>query len=318
MSVSGTLSGNAIRKKFIQYFTEKRGHKEVPSASLVPNNPTVLLTPAGMLPFVPIFLGIEPPLSPPRAVSSQKCARVSGKASDLENVGRTPRHHTFFEMLGNFSFGDYFKKEVIPWAWEFLTEEMKLPKDRLWISVFTTDFEARDIWRDVVGIPENRIIFRDEKDNFWGPPGPTGPCGPCSEIYYDWGTEPHGDPQTHPELLDTDRFMEIWNLVFMELFKDGDGNFTPLEKKNIDTGMGLERIVMVVQGKENTFETDLLYPIVNQAAKMSGISYKKSEITDVALKIIADHSRMIAFAIGDGITPSNEGRGYIIRMILRR
>jgi alanyl-tRNA synthetase len=318
MSVSGTLSGHAIRKLFVRYFEEKRGHKELPSASLVPTNPTVLLTPAGMLPFVPVFLGIEPPPTPPRIVTSQKCARVSGKASDLEYVGRTPRHHTFFEMLGNFSFGDYFKKEVIPWAWEFLTEDLKLPKERLWVSVYKTDFEARDIWRDVVGVPESRILFRDEKDNFWGPPGPTGPCGPCSEIYYDWGSLEDGDPQQDPDLLDTDRFMEIWNLVFMELFKDAEGNFTPLNKKNIDTGMGLERITMVVQGKQNTFETDLLYPIVNQVAKMAGIPYKHSEATDVALKIVADHIRMVTFSVADGITPSNEGRGYIIRMILRR
>lgn len=318
MSLSGTLSGSAIRKKFVDYFQQKRAHKYLQSASLVPSNPTVLLTPAGMLPFVPVFLGIEPPPSPPRVVSSQKCARVSGKASDLEFVGRTPRHHTFFEMLGNFSFGDYFKAEVIPWAWEFLTQELQLPTERLWVSVYTTDMEARDIWRDQVGVPESRILFRDEKDNFWGPPGPTGPCGPCSEIYYDWGSLADGNPQEDPELLETDRFIEIWNLVFMELFKDAQGNLAPLEKKNIDTGMGLERIAMVVQGKQNTFETDLLYPIVNHVAKLSGIPYKQSESTDVALKIIADHIRFIAFALADGVTPSNEGRGYIIRMILRR
>lgn len=318
MSLSGTLSGHAIRKAFVRFFQEKCGHKELASASLVPSNPTVLLTPAGMLPFVPIFLGIEPPTDPPRIVTSQKCARVSGKASDLEYVGRTPRHHTFFEMLGNFSFGDYFKKDAIRWAWEFITGELALPKDRLWISVYETDMEARDIWRDEIGVDERRILFRDAKDNFWGPPGPTGPCGPCSEIYYDWGSMEDGDPQKDPDLLDTDRFMEIWNLVFMELFKDAQGHFTPLEKKNIDTGMGLERITMVVQGKQNTFETDLLYPIVNQAGKMCGIPYKKSPETDIALKIVADHVRMIAFAVGDGIIPSNEGRGYIIRMVLRR
>lgn len=319
-ALSGTLSGHAVRKAFIEFFTQKCGHKELPSASLVPSNPTVLLTPAGMLPFVPIFLGIEPPTDPPRIVTSQKCARVSGKASDLEYVGRTPRHHTFFEMLGNFSFGDYFKEEAIQWGWEFLTQVLQLPKERLWVTVYTTDFEARDIWRDKVGVDERRIVFRDEKDNFWGPPGPTGPCGPCSEIFYDWGqvTGPETDPFENPELLDEDRFMEIWNLVFMELFKDAHGKTSPLEKKNIDTGMGLERITMVVQNKQNTFETDLLYPLVNQAGKMAGIPYQKSPQTDVALKIVADHIRMVAFAIGDGIIPSNEGRGYIIRMVLRR
>ncbi|HEY9746948.1 MAG TPA: alanine--tRNA ligase [Oculatellaceae cyanobacterium] len=318
MSLSGTLSGAAIREKFIRFFSEKHGHKAVPSASLVPTNPTVLLTPAGMLPFVPIFLGIEPPPSPPRAVSSQKCARVSGKASDLENVGRTPRHHTFFEMLGNFSFGDYFKREAITFAWSFVTEELCLPKEKLWVTVYKDDEEARQIWHEVAGIPKDKIIGRGEKDNFWGPPGPTGPCGPCSEIFYDRGGLPAGSPDENPDLLDEDRFVEIWNLVFMELFKDDAGNTSPLEHKNVDTGMGLERIAMVVQGKDNTFETDLLFPIVNQAAKMAKIPYKKSEATDVALKIVADHIRCISFAIADGITPSNEGRGYIIRMLLRR
>ncbi len=317
MSLSGTLSGSAIRKKYIEFF-KSHGHKHLPSASLVPSNPTVLLTPAGMLPFVPIFLGIEPPPEPPRIVSVQKCARVSGKASDLEYVGRTPRHHTFFEMLGNFSFGDYFKKEAIQYAWTFVTEELKLPKDKLWVTVYKTDEEARKLWQTVAGVPAERIIGRDEKDNFWGPPGPTGPCGPCSEIFYDRGGAPEGSPDQNPDLLDEDRFVEIWNLVFMELFKDSEGKTTPLEKKNVDTGMGLERITMVLQGKDNTFETDLLYPMVDRAAQMSGIPYKKSPETDIALKICADHIRCVAFAISDGIIPSNEGRGYIIRMLLRR
>jgi alanyl-tRNA synthetase len=318
MALSGTLSGAAIREKFIRFFAEKHGHRPVPSASLVPSNPTVLLTPAGMLPFVPIFLGIEPPPTPPRAVSSQKCARVSGKASDLENVGRTPRHHTFFEMLGNFSFGDYFKREAITFAWTFVTQELGLPPEKLWVTVYKNDEEARQIWHEVAGIPKNKIIGRGEKDNFWGPPGPTGPCGPCSEIFYDRGGLPAGNPEENPDLLDEDRFVEIWNLVFMELFKDDAGNTTPLEHKNVDTGMGLERIAMVIQGKDNTFETDLLFPIVNQVAQMAKIPYKQSEATDVALKIVADHIRCISFAIADGIMPSNEGRGYVIRMLLRR
>lgn len=318
MALSGTLSGAAIREKFIRFFAEKHGHKAVPSASLVPSNPTVLLTPAGMLPFVPIFLGIEPPPNPPRAVSAQKCARVSGKASDLENVGRTPRHHTFFEMLGNFSFGDYFKREAITFAWTFVTEELGLPKDKLWVTIYKDDAESRQIWHEVAGIPVNQIIGRSAKDNFWGPPGPTGPCGPCSEIFYDRGGLPAGSPEDNGDLLDEDRFVEIWNLVFMELFKDEAGNTSPLEHKNVDTGMGLERIAMVIQGKDNTFETDLLFPIVNQVAQMAKIPYKQSDATDVALKIVSDHIRCISFAIADGITPSNEGRGYIIRMLLRR
>lgn len=318
MALSGTLTGATIREKFIRFFAEKHGHRHVPSASLVPTNPTVLLTPAGMLPFVPIFLGIEPPPSPPRAVSCQKCARVSGKASDLEYVGRTPRHHTFFEMLGNFSFGDYFKREAITWAWEFVTVELQLPKDKLWVTVFHDDDEARDLWNEIAGIPKEKIIGRSEKDNFWGPPGPTGPCGPCSEIFFDRGIGPEGSPDQNPDLLDDDRFVEIWNLVFMQLFKDEAGNVTPLENKNVDTGMGLERVAMVIQGKENTFETDLLYPLVDQVSKLCKIPYKKDPQTDVAMKIVADHIRCISFAIADGIIPSNEGRGYVIRMLLRR
>jgi alanyl-tRNA synthetase len=318
MALSGTLSGAAIREKFIRFFAEKHGHRHVPSASLVPTNPTVLLTPAGMLPFVPIFLGIEPPPKPPRAVSCQKCARVSGKASDLEYVGRTPRHHTFFEMLGNFSFGDYFKREAITWAWEFVTGELNLPKDKLWVTIYKDDEEARELWHEIAGIPKSRIIARSEKDNFWGPPGPTGPCGPCSEIFYDRGGLPAGTPEENPDLLDEDRFVEIWNLVFMQLFQDETGKRTPLENKNVDTGMGLERVAMVIQGKNNTFETDLLFPLVDQVSQMAKIPYKQSDITDVAMKIVADHIRCISFAVADGITPSNEGRGYIIRMLLRR
>lgn len=318
MALSGSLSGAAIREKFIRFFSDKHGHRPVPSASLVPANPTVLLTPAGMLPFVPIFLGIEPPPEPPRAVSCQKCARVSGKASDLNYVGRTPRHHTFFEMLGNFSFGDYFKREAIAWAWAFVTEELNLPKEKLWLTVYHDDAEARQIWRDVTGVPESRILGRGRKDNFWGPPGPTGPCGPCSEIFFDRGGDPAGSPTDNPDLLDTDRFVEIWNLVFMELFQDEAGNTTPLAAKNVDTGMGLERIAMVVQGKDNTFETDLLYPIVDQVSRLCGIPYRQTETTDVALKIVADHVRCLVMAIADGIMPSNEGRGYVIRMLLRR
>ncbi len=305
------FTGAEIREAFLGYFEQTLGHKRMPSASLVPiNNPTVLLTPAGMLPFVPIFMGLEPAPNPPRATTAQKCARVSGKASDLEAVGRTPRHHTFFEMMGNFSFGDYFKHEIIPWAWTFMTEILGIDANRLWVSVFREDDEAYAIWRDVVGVPESRIFRCDEKDNFWGPPGPTGPCGPCTEIHYDLTQNPAHD-------LDT-RLIELWNLVFMEFFKDAEGNCTPLEKKNVDTGAGLERLAMVVQGVENTFETDLFQNIVKAVSAKCGIAYHTSEATDVALKIVADHLRMLAFAIADGVVPSNEGRGYIIRMILRR
>lgn len=318
MTLAGTLSGAAIREKFIRFFADKHGHKHQPSASLVPSNPTVLLTPAGMLPFVPVFLGIEPPPTPPRIVSVQKCARVSGKASDLEFVGRTPRHHTFFEMLGNFSFGDYFKREAITWAWEFVTQELAIPPEKLWITVYQDDEEARQLWHEIVGIPQENIIGRSAKDNFWGPPGPTGPCGPCSEIFFDRGGLPGGSPKDDPDLLDTDRFVEIWNLVFMELFKDDTGKTTPLENKNVDTGMGLERVAMALQGKNNTFETDLLFPLVDQVSKRCKIPYKQNEQSDVAMKIVADHIRCISFAVADGIMPSNEGRGYIIRMLLRR
>ena len=316
------MSGAALRELFLTYFRDKlptHPHKHMPSASLVPSNPTVYLTPAGMLPFVPIFLGIEQPPNPPRVVSAQKCARVSGKASDLSFVGRTPRHHTFFEMLGNFSFGDYFKQQIIPWAWAFVTQELGLPKNRLWVSVFKDDVESRDIWRDVVGVPEDRIIFCDEKDNFWGPPGPSGPCGPCSEIYYYMG-----DLETlttsGTDVLEDDRMVEIWNLVFMELFQDVDGKRTPLAQKNVDTGMGLERLAMVIQNKPNTFETDLLKPIVDEVAKLTGTRYVPggNDPVTVALKIVTDHARFATFAMSDRIAPSNEGRGYVLRMVTRR
>ena len=306
------LTGAQVREAFLSFFEEKLNHQRRSSASLVPaNNPTVLLTPAGMLPFVPIFLGLEPTPTPPRAVSVQKCARVSGKASDLEAVGRTPRHHTFFEMLGNFSFGDYFKADVIPWAWEFVTTVLGLPEERLWVSIYLDDEESFAIWRDQVGVPEERIFRCDEKDNFWGPPGPTGPCGPCSELHYD--LYPGRDDMDRE-----DRLLEIWNLVFMEFFKDSEGKLSPLEKKNVDTGMGLERITGILQGAETTFDTDLLQPIVQAVAKVSGHAYKQSSETDVALKIVADHLRFLAFALADGVIPSNEGRGYVARMILRR
>ena len=313
------LKGNEIRKLYLDFFRGKYQHTVVPSSSLVPDNPTVLLTTAGMLQFLPIFLEIQPcPYEPARATSCQKCARAGGKDSDIENVGRTPRHHTFFEMLGNFSFGDYYKKEIIPWAWEFVTEVLKLDKNRLWITIFETDDEAYEIWRNV-GVPAERIKRKGKKDNFWGPPGASGSCGPCSEIHYDLGEEYScGHPNCGIDTCECDRWVEIWNLVFTELYQDEEGNQSPLGKKNVDTGMGLERITMVCQGVASTFETDLLRPILDKVSSMCGVPYKQSEKTDVSLRIITDHARCVTFLISDGVIPGNEGRSYVLRMILRR
>ncbi len=314
------LTGNEIRNLYLNYFKDKHQHTIVESSSLVPDNPTVLLTTAGMLQFLPIFLGIvKSPYDPARATSCQKCARAGGKDSDIENVGRTPRHHTFFEMLGNFSFGDYYKKEIIPWAWDFVTNVLKLDKDRLWITIFETDDEAYDIWRSV-GVPAERIKRKGKKDNFWGPPGASGSCGPCSEIHYDLGEQYKcNDPRgCGIDTCECDRWVEIWNLVFTELYQDEEGNQSPLEHKNVDTGMGLERITMVCQGVASTFETDLLKPILDKVSEMSGVPYKKSEKTDISLRIITDHARCVTFLISDGVIPGNEGRNYVLRMILRR
>ncbi len=313
------LTGNQIRNLFLNYFKEKHNHTLIESSSLVPDNPTVLLTTAGMLQFVPYFLGLEKPkFEPTRATSCQKCARAGGKDSDIENVGRTPRHHTFFEMLGNFSFGDYFKKEIAPWSWDFITNHLKLDKDKLWITIYNDDDEAFDIWTKEVGVAPERVLRKGKKDNFWGPPGASGPCGPCSEIHYDLGEHLKCSDDCGIDTCECDRWVEIWNLVFMELFQDEEGNQSPLEKKNVDTGMGLERITMVVQGKTSTFETDLLSPILDEVSKMAGVEYKASAKTDVSLRIITDHARCVTFMINDGIVPGNEGRNYVLRMILRR
>lgn len=332
-----TLSGAEIRDKFISFFKEKKGHLHLPSSSLIPDNPTLLLTSAGMVQFVPIFLGNSKPTEPPRAVTVQKCARAGGKDSDIENIGRTARHHSFFEMLGNFSFGDYFKKEIIPWSWEFVTKDLGLDKERLIVTVFEGDDEvpfdqeAYDLWHKVVGVPEDRIFKMSKKDNFWGPPGPTGPCGPCSEIYYDRGPQfsKNDNPdQSKIDLDDDDRFVEFWNLVFMELYKDEDGKFTPLKKKNVDTGMGLERVALILQKKHNTFETDLFSPLIDEVTKLSGTKYKggiikglpktSDEKNDSYIKIICDHARCVSFLIADGVRTSNVGRGYVLRFIIRR
>ena len=313
------LTGNEIREMFLKFFEEKHQSTRVASSSLVPDNPTVLLTTAGMLQFLPYYLGLEkPPFEPARATSCQKCARAGGKDSDIENVGRTPRHHTFFEMLGNFAFGDYYKKDVIPWSWDFVTNYLKLDPNRLWITIYESDDEAYDIWTKDVGIPPERVIRKGKKDNFWGPPGATGSCGPCSEIHYDLGEHLKCSDDCSIATCECDRWVEIWNLVFTELFQDEEGNFSPLEKKNVDTGMGLERIAMVVQGKESTFETDLLYPILQKVSSMAKVPYKQSQKTDISLRIITDHARCVSFMINDGVLPGNEGRNYVLRMILRR
>lgn len=303
------LSGSEIRQTFLNFYAE-RSHKILPSASLVPEDPTVLLTIAGMLPFKPIFLGQRAP-EVPRATTSQKCIRTN----DIENVGRTARHHTFFEMLGNFSFGDYFKSQAIAWGWELSTKVFGLPPENLIVSVFEEDDEAFEIWRDEIGIPAHRIQRMGEDDNFWKS-GPTGPCGPCSEIYYDFHPE-LGDDKI--DLEDDTRFIEFYNLVFMQYNRDADGNLTPLQNKNIDTGMGLERMAQILQSVPNNYETDLIFPIIKTAADIAGIDYKKSDAkTKVSLKVIGDHVRAVVHLITDGVTASNIGRGYILRRLIRR
>lgn len=304
-----SLSGAQIRQTFLDFYAAK-GHKILPSASLVPEDPTVLLTIAGMLPFKPIFLG-QREAEVPRATTSQKCIRTN----DIENVGKTARHHTYFEMLGNFSFGDYFKEQAIAWAWELSTEVYKLPPERIVPSVFEEDDEAFAIWRDKIGIPEHRIQRMGTDDNFWAS-GPTGPCGPCSELYYDFHPE-KGDENI--DLEDDTRFIEYYNLVFMEYNRDSDGKLTPLKNKNIDTGMGLERMAQILQGVPNNYETDLIFPIIETAAKIPGIQYKKTNAKNkTSLKVIGDHVRSVVQMIADGITASNVGRGYILRRLIRR
>ena len=303
------MSGNEIRSRFLKFFQD-RGHLLLPSASLIPHDdPTLLLIGAGMAPFKPFFTGKMKPPSP-RVTTCQKCVRTG----DIENVGRTARHHTYFEMLGDFSFGDYFKKEIIPWSWEFLTKELELPADKLWITIHTEDVEAFDIWHNVVGIPEERIVRL--KENFWEIG--SGPCGPCSEIHIDLGEERGCGKPTCGVECDCGRFLELWNLVFTQYNQNEDGTYTPLAHKNIDTGAGLERIASVLQEKPSNFETDLMFPIIEYACQVAGVTYNKDAKTDVSLKVIADHARSVTFMIGDGILPSNEGRGYILRRILRR
>ncbi|HAJ32237.1 MAG TPA: alanine--tRNA ligase [Candidatus Atribacteria bacterium] len=303
------MTSSEIREKFLKFF-ESKGHKIIPGASLVPSDPSILLTIAGMVPFKPIFLG-QVKSSLKRATTSQKCIRTN----DIENVGRTARHHTFFEMLGNFSFGDYFKEDAIKWAWEFFTEVIGFPEEKLWVSIFKDDDESYDIWHNLIGLPEKRIIRLGEEDNFWKV-GPTGPCGPCSEIYIDLGEE-KASKEGGGVGVD-ERYLELWNLVFMQYNREEDGTLTPLPKQNIDTGLGLERITSVLQKVDTDFETDLFLPIIKFVAQNAGIKYKEDKKKDLALKVIADHIRALVFMISDGITPSNEGRGYVLRMLLRR
>ena len=304
-------TSKALRQQFLDFFRE-RGHEVVPSSPLVPaDDPTLLFTNAGMVQFKDVFLGKEPrPYS--RAVSSQRCVRAGGKHNDLENVGYTARHHTFFEMLGNFSFGDYFKREAIQYAWEFLTGTLQLPPEKLWVTVFEEDDEAADIWLKEIGVDPARFSRIGAKDNFWSM-GDTGPCGPCTEIFYDHGPEVPGGPPGTPE-EDGDRYIEIWNLVFMQYDRDREGNLNPLPKPSVDTGMGLERLAAVMQGVHSNYEIDLFQHLIRAAAALAGID----DLENKSLRVIADHIRACAFLVVDGVMPSNEGRGYVLRRIARR
>jgi alanyl-tRNA synthetase len=310
------MTGSEIREGFLRYF-EGKGHTRVASSSLLPkDDPTLLFTNAGMVQFKNCFLGLEE-RAYRRAVTAQKCVRAGGKHNDLENVGVTARHHTFFEMLGNFSFGDYFKKETIAWSWEYLTEVMGMPKDRLWITIYKDDDEAFRIWHEQMGVPAERIVRMGEKNNFWMM-GETGPCGPCSEILYDQGEGTGCGKPTCSAECECDRHLEIWNLVFTQFDRDASGKLTPLPKPNIDTGMGLERLAAVVQGVTSNYDSDLFTGIIGFIEKVSGRTYRKNEDDDISIRVIADHGRSITFLIGDGVLPSNEGRGYVLRRILRR
>ena len=312
MTTSTSIRTSAeLRASFLDYFAQ-RDHEPVPSSPLVPgNDPTLLFTNAGMVQFKEVFLGRER-RAYNRAVSSQRCVRAGGKHNDLENVGYTARHHTFFEMLGNFSFGDYFKREAIEYAWDYLTRVLALPPERLWITVYTEDDEAADIWLKEIGADASRFSRCGAKDNFWSM-GETGPCGPCSEIFYDHGPEIPGGPPGSPD-EDGDRYVEIWNLVFMQYNRDAEGNLTPLPRPSVDTGMGLERLAAVMQGVHSNYEIDLFVRLIDAAARFTGCADRENK----SLRVIADHIRSAAFLITDGVTPGNEGRGYVLRRIMRR
>lgn len=305
------MNSQEIRTRFLQYFA-KQQHTIVPGSSLIPGtDPTLLFTNAGMVQFKDVFLGSDQ-RSYTRATTSQPCLRAGGKHNDLENVGYTARHHTFFEMLGNFSFGDYFKREAIHLAWRFLTEELALPKERLWVTVFEEDDEAADIWLNDINVDPQRLSRIGAKDNFWSM-GDTGPCGPCSEIFYDHGVDIWGGPPGTPD-EEGDRYIEIWNLVFMQYNRALDGTLTPLPQPSVDTGMGLERLAAVLQGKHNNYDTDLFQPLIKAAADLAGLT----DLTQQSLRVVADHLRATVFLIADGVRPSNEGRGYVLRRIIRR
>ncbi|HVN72057.1 MAG TPA: alanine--tRNA ligase [Desulfomonilia bacterium] len=309
--------GSEIRSMFLDYFQEK-GHTKVQSSSLVPgDDPSLLFTNAGMVQFKAVFLGADK-RAYTRATTSQKCVRAGGKHNDLENVGRTARHHTFFEMLGNFSFGDYFKQGAIDYAWDLLVKRMGLDPSKLYVSVHTSDDEAYDIWHKRIGLSKDRIIRLGDKDNFWAM-GDTGPCGPCSEIIFDQGPEVGcGREDCKVGECDCDRYLEIWNLVFMQFNRDENGTLTALPAPNIDTGMGLERITAVLQGVKSNYDTDLFTPLISNIATLAGRRYGTSDDLDVSIRVIADHARASAFLVGDGVLPSNEGRGYVLRRIIRR
>jgi len=310
------MTGNEVRRQFLEYF-EKHDHQIVRSSSLVPaDDPTLLFVNAGMVQFKRSFLG-EEKRGYVRAATSQKCVRAGGKHNDLENVGYTARHHTFFEMLGNFSFGDYFKEKAIDFGWDLLTNGYGLPAEKLWISIYLDDDEAHELWHRNIGVPEDRILRFGEEDNFWAM-GDTGPCGPCSEIHIDRG-EDYGCGTPDCKLgCECDRFLEIWNLVFMQFNRDASGEMTPLPKPSIDTGLGLERMISLIQDVPTNYDIDLILPIIQKVENLSEKRLDESRESEVAMKVIADHSRAAAFLIGDGILPSNEGRGYVLRRIMRR
>ncbi len=310
------MKSNELRRTFLEYFRE-RGHEVVPSSPLVPgNDPTLLFTNSGMVQFKEVFLGTDR-RSFTRAVTAQRCVRAGGKHNDLENVGYTARHHTFFEMLGNFSFGDYFKREAIRYCWEFLTDALGLPPEKLWVTVYERDDEAARIWFEDIGIDRTRFSRCGEKDNFWAM-GDTGPCGPCSEVFYDHGPEVPGGPPGSPD-EDGDRYIELWNLVFMQFNRDAGGNMEPLPRPSVDTGLGLERTAAVLQGVHSNYETDLFASLIGAAAEITGAPGAGDESPgDKSLRVIADHVRSCAFLVADGVVPSNEGRGYVLRRIVRR
>jgi alanyl-tRNA synthetase len=310
------MTGNELRAKFLEYF-QKNGHTVVESSSLVPaDDPTLLFTNAGMVQFKTVFMG-EDHRDYVRATTSQRCVRAGGKHNDLENVGYTARHHTFFEMLGNFSFGDYFKEKAIAHAWEFLTEELHLPKEKLWVTIYDDDDEAYALWEKVDGLLEGRIVRMGEKDNFWAM-GDTGPCGPCSEIHIDQGVEAGCGRPDCALGCDCDRFLELWNLVFMQFNRAQDGTMTRLPRPSIDTGMGLERVAAVLQGKSNNYDSDLFQPIISCLEELAQRPYGKNQSDNIAMRVIADHARATTFLVADGVLPSNEGRGYVLRRIMRR